>query len=122
MSARTTTACASASGIPGHKDAVAGYVLRDFAKADANWLDDLLRGVSDGAPALVAGDAGRFMNAVALRAAPPRSGSGTATPRRPEPAPDPSPTAPQGSAAPEAPPPPGDPKGPLARLAERFRR
>ena len=32
-------------GHPGHKDAVAGYVLHDFAKADADWLDDLLRGI-----------------------------------------------------------------------------
>ncbi len=60
-------------GHPGHKDAVAGYVLRDFAKADQDWLDDLLRGLSDGAPQLADGDAGRFMNAVALRVAPPRS-------------------------------------------------
>ena len=97
-------------GHPGHKDAVAGYVLRDFAKADADWLDDLLRGVSDGAPALAAGDAGRFMNAVALRAAPPRSGSGTAAPRKPGPEPEAPPAAPQG------------PQGPFARLAERFRR
>ena len=27
-------------GHPGHKDAVPGYVLRDFPKADADWLDD----------------------------------------------------------------------------------
>ncbi|MEM1387154.1 MAG: aminoacyl-tRNA hydrolase [Pseudomonadota bacterium] len=60
-------------GHPGHKDLVSGYVLHDFAKADADWLDDLLRGISDGAPDLAAGDAGRFMNAVALRTAPPRS-------------------------------------------------
>ena len=31
-------------GHPGHKDRVAGYVLQDFAKADADWLDDLMRG------------------------------------------------------------------------------
>ena len=66
-------------GHPGHKDAVAGYVLHDFAKADADWLDDLMRGVSDGAPALAAGDAGRFANAVALRTAPPRASTGAAT-------------------------------------------
>ena len=59
-------------GHPGHKDAVPGYVLRDFAKADGDWLEDVLRGVSDGAPSLADGDAGRFMNAVALRVAPPR--------------------------------------------------
>ncbi len=60
-------------GHPGHKDAVPGYVLRDFPKADADWLDDLLRGISDGAAALAEGDTGRFMNAVSLRVAPPRS-------------------------------------------------
>ncbi|MEQ8367686.1 MAG: aminoacyl-tRNA hydrolase [Roseicyclus sp.] len=60
-------------GHPGHKDRVAGYVLSDFAKADQDWLDDLLRGIADGAPDLARGDTGRFMNAVALRTAPPRS-------------------------------------------------
>ena len=60
-------------GHPGHKDRVAGYVLHDFAKADADWLDDLLRGISEGAPLLAAGESGRFMNAVALRTAPPRA-------------------------------------------------
>jgi PTH1 family peptidyl-tRNA hydrolase len=81
-------------GHPGHKDAVAGYVLRDFPKADQGWLDDLLRGISDGAPHLAAGDSGKFMNAVALRVAPPRS-STSAKPKpteaakaKPEPTPD----------------------------------
>ena len=32
-------------GHPGHKDAVAGYVLRGFAKGDADWMGDLLRSV-----------------------------------------------------------------------------
>ena len=62
-------------GHPGHKDAVAHYVLHDFAKADGDWLDDLLRGLSDGAPTLAAGDGSRFMSAVALRTAPPRPSS-----------------------------------------------
>lgn len=60
-------------GHPGHKDRVAGYVLHDFAKADQNWLDDVLRGISDGAPDLADGDTGRFMNAVALRVQPPKA-------------------------------------------------
>jgi PTH1 family peptidyl-tRNA hydrolase len=60
-------------GHPGHKDAVQGYVLHDFARADADWLDDLLRGISEGAPHLAAGDAARFQTAVALRTAPPRN-------------------------------------------------
>lgn len=75
-------------GHPGHKDRVAGYVLSDFAKADQEWLDDLLRGISDGAAALAAGDNGRFQNAVANRVAPARN-SGTepgAPPKREPPA------------------------------------
>ena len=58
-------------GHPGHKDRVSGYVLSDFAKADQGWLDDLLRGISDGAAHLVRGDGAKFTNAVALRTAPP---------------------------------------------------
>lgn len=72
-------------GHPGHKDAVAGYVLHDFGKADQEWLDDLLRGLSDGAPHLADGDAARFLNAVALRTAPPRSSTGTAPEAAPAP-------------------------------------
>jgi PTH1 family peptidyl-tRNA hydrolase len=61
-------------GHPGHKDRVAGYVLSDFAKADADWLDDVLRGVADGAPDLAKGDTARFLNAVSMRTAPARNG------------------------------------------------
>ncbi|PJE29157.1 peptidyl-tRNA hydrolase [Pseudooceanicola antarcticus] len=60
-------------GHPGHKDRVAGYVLSDFAKAEEGWLDDMMRGCSDGAADLAKGDAGRFQNAVALRVNPPRN-------------------------------------------------
>ena len=60
-------------GHPGHKDRVAGYVLADFAKSDQDWLDDLMRGVSDGAAYLASGDGGRFQNAVAARTVPPRN-------------------------------------------------
>ncbi len=99
-------------GHPGHKDAVAGYVLHNFAKAEQAWLDDLLRGISDGAQALAEGDGGRFMNAVALRMQPPKD--------KPVPAP-----APVAAVAPPAPandaPPEGPVLGPLARLAARFR-
>ena len=99
-------------GHPGHKDAVAGYVLHNFAKAEQAWLDDLLHGISDGAQALAEGDGGRFMNAVALRMQPPKA--------KPVPAP-----APVAAVAPPAPaidtPPEGPVLGPLARLAARFR-
>ncbi|WP_425083908.1 aminoacyl-tRNA hydrolase [Ruegeria profundi] len=60
-------------GHPGRKEMVSPYVLGDFAKADGNWLEDVLRGVADGAGHLADGDGGKFMNAVALRTAPPRS-------------------------------------------------
>ena len=59
-------------GHPGRKELVSGYVLHDFSKSDQAWLDDLLRGIGDGAPYLAQGDAGKFMNAVALRTVPPR--------------------------------------------------
>jgi PTH1 family peptidyl-tRNA hydrolase len=99
-------------GHPGHKDAVAHYVLHDFAKADQDWLDDLLRGISDGAAALAAGDGQRFMNAVALRTAPPRSSEKSAAG---DPAPKPAP------AAPEAPPTEPDTRSPMQKLMDRFR-
>ena len=60
-------------GHPGRKEAVPGYALHDFSKADADWIDPLLAGISDGAVALAEGDTGRFQNAVALQVAPPRS-------------------------------------------------
>jgi len=59
-------------GHPGHKDRVANYVLSDFAKNDQNWLQDLLFGISDGAIYLANNDAGKFMNAVAMRTVPQR--------------------------------------------------
>ena len=64
-------------GHPGHKDRVSGYVLSDFAKAEEAWLDDLMRGLSDGAPELAAGRNDKFLNAVSLRTAPPRSSKST---------------------------------------------
>ena len=81
-------------GHPGHKDRVAPYVLSDFAKADQDWLDDLLRGISDGAEFLAAGDGGRFQNAVAARVQPARN-SGTASPEAAPKAPKPAPAAEQ---------------------------
>jgi PTH1 family peptidyl-tRNA hydrolase len=67
-------------GHPGHKDRVSGYVLHDFSRADRGWLDPLLEGIAAGAPELARGDAGRFLTAVALRTAPPRSGTGERPP------------------------------------------
>jgi peptidyl-tRNA hydrolase, PTH1 family len=106
-------------GHPGHKDAVPGYVLRDFPKAEEEWLDDVLRGMSDGAPSLASGDAGRFMNAVGLRVNPPRSGTGNAAPAA-DPAADPAAPAPKAASTPD-PASEEDRRSPLQRLVERFR-
>lgn len=94
-------------GHPGHKDRVAGYVLHDFAKADQDWLDPLITGVSKGADDLATGDTGRFLNAVALMVSPPRSSKS-------------SPKSAQPTAQPTAPPKDGT-KSPLQRLADKFR-
>ena len=120
-------------GHPGRKELVAAYVLHDFAKADQDWLDDLLRGMSDGADALAKGDTGGFQNAVALRVNPPRSGTGTAGGKSsgaerskaakskaatPDAIP---PTASQPAPRDETPPTEEDTRSPLQKLADRFR-
>lgn len=97
-------------GHPGHKDRVSGYVLSDFAKAEAEGLDDLLRGVSDGAAALAAGDGARFLNAVAARVAPARNAGRAAA------APASAPAAVKSAPEPEP-----EAKSPLQRLMDRFR-
>lgn len=78
-------------GHPGHKDAVPGFVLRDFAKADQDWLDDVLRGISDGIEKLAGDESGKFLNAVALRVAPPRSSTTKPKPEKAKAAPTPEP-------------------------------
>ena len=71
-------------GHPGHKDRVSGYVLHDFAKADADWLDDLLRGIGDGASYLAEGDSAKFLNAIGLRMGPaPTKKAGKPAPKKP---------------------------------------
>ena len=93
-------------GHPGHKDAVAHYVLHDFAKADQDWLDDLIRGISDGADALAVGDGQKFMNAVSLRTAPPRSSTSASKPKEAI-------TPTQAVAE--------DPRTPMQKLMDKFR-
>lgn len=93
-------------GHPGHKDAVPGYVLRDFARVDQDWLDDVLRGVSDGAPYLAQGDGAKFSNAVGLRTTPARPVNGQQK------------TAPM----PESPPAPAeDTRSTMQKLMDRFK-
>ena len=56
-------------GHPGVKDLVARWVLSDFAKADAAWLDPLLDAIAKSAARLAKGDAARFLTDVARRTA-----------------------------------------------------
>jgi PTH1 family peptidyl-tRNA hydrolase len=99
-------------GHPGHKDAVAGYVLNDFAKADQDWLEDLLRGISEGAAALADGEGQKFMTAVALRTNPPRSSTGGGKDKR-EAAASPSVAATPALAE--------DARSPMQKLLDKFR-
>ncbi len=72
-------------GHPGDKDLVHGYVLQDFAKADAAGRDKLLEAVAAELPRLVEGDDVGFMSRVAHIMSPPK-------PKPPEP-PEPEPEA-----------------------------
>jgi len=92
-------------GHPGHKDAVPGFVLRDFPKADQDWLDDVLRGIGDGITHLVDGAGDRFLNAIALRVAPARSSTTQAKVAKPVVAKEPEP----------------DTRTTLQKLADKFR-
>jgi PTH1 family peptidyl-tRNA hydrolase len=96
-------------GHPGHKDKVPSYVLNDFAAADQNWLDDVLRGIGDGAAHLAEGDTAKFLNAVALRAAPARPSTGTKGPNA------------KAASAAEPTPPKEDDRTAMQKLMDKFR-
>ncbi len=95
-------------GHPGHKDRVADYVLHDFAKADQAWLDDLMAGISAGAAHLAGGDVPKFLNAVALRMAPPKEKKSAPAPAAQN--------TPNPIDAPVA-----DTRSPMEKLLDRFR-
>jgi PTH1 family peptidyl-tRNA hydrolase len=95
-------------GHPGHKDKVPSYVLNDFSKADAQWLDDVLRGISDGASHLANDDPAKCLNKVALRVAPPRTSTSQPKPKTE-------------TATPQQEPEPQDTRSPLQKLMERFK-
>ena len=100
-------------GHPGRKELVPHYVLQDFAKADADWLDDLMRGFSDGAVFLAEGANDRFQNAVAQRVAPARSSTSAAKPQsgaKPSVKPQPKPELE-----------PDEVRSPMQRLIDKFR-
>lgn len=51
-------------GHPGHKDAVLGHVLKDFAKVDREWVTAMLDGIAEASPLLAGGDPNAFMSKV----------------------------------------------------------
>lgn len=59
-------------GHPGDKAAVLRYVLRDFPRADLEWLDPLLEAVAESLPLLLKGRESDFMSHVAMRMKPPK--------------------------------------------------
>jgi PTH1 family peptidyl-tRNA hydrolase len=82
-------------GHPGVKDAVAHYVLHDFAKVEYAWLDPLLDAMAEAAPFLAKGDSSRFLSQVALKTRdddapeerePPPKPKSERAPRKPHPA------------------------------------
>lgn len=99
-------------GHPGDKALVSNYVLGDFSKSDReSWLEDILRGISDGAAALARSEDDHFLNAVSLRVAPPRSSAGTHPERRQAPQmPEKIVSAPK------------DTRSPIEKLADKFKR
>lgn len=55
-------------GHPGDKDRVHSYVLKDFPKAEKDWLEPLIWALAKHSDLLVAGDENDFMSKVAMAA------------------------------------------------------
>ena len=53
-------------GHPGHKDAVHGFVLSDFSRAERDWVDDLCGAMADAAILLARHEDASFLNTVHL--------------------------------------------------------
>ena len=64
-------------GHPGDKALVYNYVLSDFARAEAGWVETVCRAVADWAPLLAEGQDASFQNKVHLAVAAAGFGDGT---------------------------------------------
>ncbi len=71
-------------GHPGHKEQVTGHVLKDFAKADQDWMIAQLDAIADNIELILAGRDSDFMSRVAQAVNPPRSSNNTAKTERDE--------------------------------------
>jgi PTH1 family peptidyl-tRNA hydrolase len=100
-------------GHPGAKERVPGYLLHDFAKADADWLSSLLDAIADHAPLLAEGRDSTFANRLHEAAKPVTDGkreaaAGSGAGREP---------SPSRASSPDA---AGRHDGPLARSLRRL--
>ena len=64
-------------GHPGDKALVYHYVLSDFAKSEAGWVDAVCRAIAEAAPLLVAGKDASFQNKIHLAVEAAGFGEGT---------------------------------------------
>ncbi len=53
-------------GHPGDKEKVVGHVLKDFSKADQQWLDKMIEAIGENADLLIKGEDSGFMSKVSL--------------------------------------------------------
>ena len=60
-------------GHPGDREKVINHVLKDFSKADQQWLDKMIEAISVNADLLIKGKESIFMSKVSLALNPPRS-------------------------------------------------
>lgn len=100
-------------GHPGDKRLVTNYVLGDFARQEAAWVENLLKGVASGAPKLAEGDGPGFLNDLARHLPQPKE-----KPPKPKPALR---KPPETAAEPAAPEPVEDNRSALQKLVDRFR-
>jgi PTH1 family peptidyl-tRNA hydrolase len=98
-------------GHPGVKEMVSNHVLRDFAKADAEWLNPLIEAIAENAPLLAEGKDSTFANRLHEAIAGGDTESGLSTVSRP--------SDPVAKGAAPAPNPRGQ-EGPLARGLRRL--
>lgn len=107
-------------GHPGRKELVQAYILKDFAKADADWLEPMIDALAEHAALLAADKESTYANKVHLTLNPEaaerkakKKPKGEAGPVSAEPSPD---------ATPEKDEAPDKPAGPFAALSRIFRR
>ncbi|ORE94413.1 peptidyl-tRNA hydrolase [Stappia sp. 22II-S9-Z10] len=65
-------------GHPGRKELVPGYVLKDFPKADGDWLEPMLSAMAEEAALLAMGEDAKFASKVHLRLGPAVKSTGAA--------------------------------------------